>query len=281
MPRKPLIAANWKLAKTLTEAKSYLDAFKPELSAQQIDLSQIEVLLAPTSLVLGALVGQAMASGAEADGCPFKRMLAAQNLAAQPEGAYTGEVSAKMVADLGLGYAIIGHSERRSLFGDTDDIVAEKVKRALEAGVAPILCVGETLEQREAGQTDAVIRQQLKIAINSSVEAINAGKNALVIAYEPVWAIGTGQTCDAIEADRVCGMIRGELTQLLGEATANTTRIQYGGSVKPENALELMQQPEIDGALVGGASLDPVSFVKIVAAAQQALALKAQCPVAV
>jgi triosephosphate isomerase len=260
--RPLVIAANWKLYKTLPEASQFLADFDAALTPMLAPLasSELTILLCPTSLVLGAL-----SAAASADGSLFKSsgvQLGAQNVAAFDEGAYTGELSAKMLAAQGIGWVIIGHSERRQYFGETDASVSQKVKLALAQGLTPIICVGETLVQREAGDTDAVVCQQVK----ASIEGLPGETLAtLVFAYEPVWAIGTGKTCDASEANRVCGVIRAVIAEA-HPASAKSVRIQYGGSVKPDNALELLSQPDIDGALVGGASLDPMAFAKIIQA---------------
>ncbi|MEB3206032.1 MAG: triose-phosphate isomerase [Vampirovibrionales bacterium] len=261
--RPLVIAANWKLYKTLPEASQFLADFEAALVPMMAPLvsAKLSVLLCPTALVLGAL-----STALTPDGAALKSsviQLGAQNVAAFDEGAYTGELSAKMLAAQGIRWVIIGHSERRQYFGETDASVNQKVTLALAQGLTPIVCVGETLVQRDAGDTDTVVRQQVK----ASIEGLSAqALGTLVFAYEPVWAIGTGKTCDASEANRVCGLIRAVIAEV-NPAAAESVRIQYGGSVKPDNALELLSQPDIDGALVGGASLDPVAFAKIIQAA--------------
>lgn len=190
--------------------------------------------------------------------------LGAQNMHAQNEGAFTGEVSGPMLRDLDCRYVILGHSERRQLFGETDDSVSEKISAALSHGLTPIVCVGETLDQREAGTTQSVIATQVRGSL-AGLGADEGGK--IVLAYEPVWAIGTGKTASPEQAEEVHAQIRGLLTEMFGEPTANRICIQYGGSVKADNARELLSQPNIDGALVGGASLKSESFAAIVAAA--------------
>lgn len=246
--RQPIIAGNWKMYKTIPEARQLVTA----VLAQLAGANRVEVVFAPPFTALSAV--KELLSGS-----PYK--LAAQDLYWQEQGAFTGEISPLMLQDLGCDYVIIGHSERRQYFGETDTTVNSKVKAALAAGITPIICVGESLEQREAGATDSLITQQTKAAL-AGVAA--AAIPELVIAYEPIWAIGTGKSCDTAEANRVIGLIRQVLTELYGAAAAQQTRLQYGGSVKPENVKDYLGQPEIDGALVGGASLEPDSFLKLV-----------------
>jgi triosephosphate isomerase len=187
--------------------------------------------------------------------------LGAQNLYWKEQGAFTGEVSPLMLQDIGCDYVIIGHSERREYFGETDQTVNEKVKAALAAGIKPIICVGETLAQREAGETESLIKRQTEEAL----QGVEAGAiPQIVIAYEPIWAIGTGKSSNGTDANRVIGLIRKTVAGLFSNEPAQQMRIQYGGSVKPENIKEFMDQPEIDGALVGGASLEIESFIKII-----------------
>jgi triosephosphate isomerase len=192
-------------------------------------------------------------------GSPVK--LGAQNMNWHAKGAFTGEIAPSMLTDVGCTYVILGHSERRALFGETDEMVNRKVKAALENGLVPIICVGETLEEREAGLTDTVVIGQTQRAL----EGLDTGAFAgLVFAYEPVWAIGTGKTCDSPEANRVCGQIRQTVAKLADAAAADAVRVLYGGSVKPDTITEQMSQSDIDGALVGGASLEVDSFAAIV-----------------
>jgi len=198
------------------------------------------------------------------EGTPIK--LAAQNLHQAEEGAYTGEVSALMLKDVGTQYVIIGHSERRQYFGETDDSVNQKVHAAFKHGLLPIICVGEDLSQREQGTTKQLVEEQVRAALNA-VKADDVTR--LVIAYEPIWAIGTGKTATAQDANEVCAHIRSVVGEMYGKEKADGVRIQYGGSVKPENIEELMAQPDIDGALVGGASLDPGSFAKLLQGARK------------
>jgi triosephosphate isomerase len=246
--RTPLIAGNWKMYKTSGESASFVKEFIPMVSG----VKGVEIVLAPAfpsiplvaSLTAGSNVG-----------------VASQNVHFAAEGAYTGEISAGMVKDAGAGYAIIGHSERRLYFAETDENVGRKVKAVLAAGLVPILCLGETLDERESGKTFDVAGRQLRAGL-AGVDPTQAPK--VVVAYEPVWAIGTGRTATPAQAQEVHAFLRGVLSELLGRGAAEAVRILYGGSVKPENIAELMAQPDIDGALVGGASLKPGSFAGIV-----------------
>ncbi len=246
--RKKLIAANWKMFKTPDETFAFLQAFLREAAEHTRD----EIVVCPPFVCLPAAVQAARHSNVK---------IGAQNMFWEKEGAYTGEVSAKMLLGVGCTHVIIGHSERRQYFGETDDTVNLKLKAALEAGLTPIVCVGEVLEEREAGITEDVLRRQCTRAFHKL-----SGKKAskLVIAYEPVWAIGTGKTATPQLAAEAHALIRGEVAKALGEELANNLRILYGGSVKLENAKALMTEEEIDGALVGGASLDPKSFAAVV-----------------
>jgi triosephosphate isomerase (TIM) len=192
--------------------------------------------------------------------------LGGQTMHWEPKGAYTGEVSAPMLVDVGCRFVIVGHSERRLYFGETDEAVGRKVRTAIEHGLIPIACVGERLEERQAGRTDAVITSQVRAALQ---EAPGGALHRLVIAYEPVWAIGTGHTATGAEANRVAGLMRRTLAGLGSAAAASAVRILYGGSVKPDNIREFLEQSEIDGALVGGASLDAQAFAAIVRAAER------------
>ncbi|HEY8462500.1 MAG TPA: triose-phosphate isomerase [Bacillota bacterium] len=246
--RKPIIAGNWKMFKTIPEAEQLVNAVVRELAGD----NRVEVVFCPPFTSLSA-VGKILQN------TPYK--LAAQNLHWKNEGAYTGEISPLMLKDLGCDYVIIGHSERREYFGETDATVNLKVQAALAAGIKPIICVGETLPQREAGETEGLIKRQTEAALSRLDAAAVAG---VVIAYEPIWAIGTGKSSDGADANRVIGLIRQTVEQMFGGQAASAIRIQYGGSVKPENIREFMDQPEIDGALVGGASLKADSFLKII-----------------
>ena len=245
--RTPLIAANWKMHKTVSQALAFAADLRSRLQGE----AGVEVAIAPPFPALAAL-GEAL------DGSPIS--LAAQNVHPEPEGAFTGEVSAPMLASLGCTYVIVGHSERRALFGEDDALVAAKLAAVQAAGMRPILCVGETLEQREAGKTFDVLAGQLA----GSLARIDAERSAeIVVAYEPVWAIGTGRTATPEIAQEAHAFVRERLAGLLG-GVAEQVRILYGGSVKPENAAALLAQPDIDGGLVGGASLDPASFCAII-----------------
>jgi len=244
--RTPILAANWKLHKTTGEALAFVDAFLPLVRD-----ADVEVVLAPPFTSLHA-VGRALAGSNVA--------LAAQNVSAEPKGAFTGEISVAMLRDVGCAYAIVGHSERRALYGESSEDVARKAGALLAGGLRPIVCVGETLAEREAGRVEDVVGGQLR----GSLEGIASQRAAeVVVAYEPVWAIGTGRTATPQIAQDVHAFIRRELRSRFG-AAGDAIRIQYGGSVKPENTAELMAQPDIDGGLVGGASLEPESFASIV-----------------
>lgn len=246
--RKKLIAANWKMYKTPDQTHAFFHEFLPLVSGHTRD----EIVVCPPFLALGAALKDAKDSSV---------FIGAQNVHWKEEGAFTGETSAPQLLAFGITHVIVGHSERRQYFCETDDTVNLRLKAALEAGFTPICCVGEVLEEREAGMTDDVLRRQCVRAFH----AISAKKAAkLVVAYEPVWAIGTGKTATPEIAAEAHAVIRNEATEIFGEEFANNLRILYGGSVKPENASALMSQEEIDGALVGGASLDPKSFAAIV-----------------
>jgi triosephosphate isomerase len=246
--RKKLIAANWKMYKTPEQARDFFREFLPLVENHDRD----EIVVCPTFLAIDAGVNSARGS---------RVAVGAQDLHWEKDGAFTGEVNAAMLVCVGATHVIIGHSERRQHFSETDDTVNLKLKSALEAALTPIVCVGEVLEEREAGLTDDVLRRQCLRAFH----AISGRKAAnLVVAYEPVWAIGTGKTATPQMAADAHAIIRGEAAKAFGDQFATEMRILYGGSVKPENASALMSQEEIDGALVGGASLDPKSFAAIV-----------------
>lgn len=253
--RTPVIAANWKMHKTLSEAAQFVKEFLPQVAG----LTDVEIAVCPPFTALGA-VGWALA---EAKG---KVALGAQNMYQEAQGAFTGEVSGPMLKDVGCNYVILGHSERRSIFGESDELVGEKVRAAFSHDLIPILCVGETLEQREAGQTDAVNRRQL-LAGTEGLSTAQVAKT--VIAYEPVWAIGTGKSCNPADAQATIAGIRAFIGDRFGAEAAKGVRIQYGGSVKPNNVSDYMAQPDIDGALVGGAALEAGSFAAICAGAVQ------------
>ena len=246
--RTPLIAGNWKMHKTTGEARDLVNALRREALP-----SGVEVAVCPPFTAL-AEVGRSL------EGSSIR--LGAQNMSWEPAGAFTGEISPTMLVDLHCHYVILGHSERRQIFGETDEIVARKVRAAYAYRLVPITCVGERLEEREAGETERVVTQQAETA---TAELIPAQVRQLVIAYEPVWAIGTGRSASGEEANRVIGIIRGILAKRFGNVSSET-RVLYGGSVTPENAAELCRQSEIDGALVGGASLDHEKFLAIMRA---------------
>jgi len=246
--RKKAIAANWKMYKTPDQARDFFHEFLPLVKDHERD----EIVVCPTYLAIDAAVHAAKGSHIS---------VGAQDLHWEKEGAFTGEICASMLLAVGATHVIIGHSERRQYFSETDDTVNFKLKSALEAGLTPIVCVGEVLEEREAGLTDDILRRQCVRAFYK-ISAKKAAK--LIVAYEPVWAIGTGKTATPQLAADAHAIIRGEAAKAFGDDFANALRILYGGSVKPENAKALMSEEEIDGALVGGASLDPKSFAAIV-----------------
>lgn len=246
--RKPLIAGNWKMHKTVAEAVKYIE----ELRALVSDIDDVDVIAAPTFTALHAVSVAARGS---------RIRIAAQDVYWERQGAFTGEVSAEMLREAGADSVIIGHSERRTLFGDTDLAVNRKTAAAFGAGLLPIVCIGETLDQRERGETFTVLDRQIKEGLDGFLGE-QVGK--LVVAYEPVWAIGTGRNATPAQASEAHGHIRSRLRQWFGVDAADACRILYGGSVKPENAGEIVAQPDVDGALVGGASLDPKGFSEIV-----------------
>jgi triosephosphate isomerase len=248
MPRKKVMAANWKMHKNPDQTRAYLRDFLPMVAGHSRD----EIVVCPPYIDLCVAVKVSRDSNIN---------IGAQDLFWEKEGAYTGEICPGMLLDIGCTHVIIGHSERRQYFGETDDMVNFKLKAALEAGLAPIACVGEVLEEREANLTEDVLRRQCLRAFH----AISGKKAAkLIVAYEPVWAIGTGKTATPRLAAEAHLLIRGEAAKAFGDEFSQTLRILYGGSVKPENVKALMAEAEIDGALVGGASLDPKSFTAIV-----------------
>ena len=245
--RRPLIAGNWKMYKTTAEAKTLVSALIEALK----DEERVEVVVCPPFTALAA-VGPLLAG--------TKIGLGAQDVHWEKEGAFTGAISAPMLVDLGCRYVIIGHSERREYFAETDETVNKKTKAALAHGLFPIVCVGESLAQREAGQTNAFVTGQVR----AGLAGLGEKAREIVIAYEPIWAIGTGRSATGKDAAEVIGLIRATLAEMYGRETAEAIRILYGGSVKPENIKEFMTAPGIDGALVGGASLKAESFVPIV-----------------
>ena len=245
--RRPIIAGNWKMNMTPSEARTLVEELKPLVNDAEcevvvcppyVDLAVVSELIKGSSICLGA-----------------------QNVHWAEKGAFTGEVSANMLRELGVEYAIIGHSERRQYFGETDETVNARAKAAIAAGITPIICVGESLEERENGCTEARVSGQVR----KDLEGIAPEDVArLVIAYEPIWAIGTGRTATDEQANETIGMIRATVADMLGRETAEALRIQYGGSMKPSNAKSLMAMPEIDGGLIGGASLKAVDFSQVV-----------------
>ena len=249
--RKKIVAGNWKMNKTVAEAETLVAGLKAELA----NFREVEVVVCPPFTALASV--SAALQGTNID-------LGAQNMHWEKSGAFTGEVSPEMLRELFCHYVILGHSERRTYFGETDAIVNRKVKSALSWGLHPIVCVGETLQQREAGEVEKVITTQVQgsLAGLSAREILDS-----VVAYEPVWAIGTGKTATSAQAQEVHALIRKVLAGMFDAAVAQGVRIQYGGSVKPGNAKELFSMPDIDGGLIGGAALDAKSFVAIVKAA--------------
>ena len=247
--RRPIIAGNWKMYKTIPEALEFVRAFKPLVVAS----THCEIVIAPVFTALKTVSDRLEGSNVE---------VAAQDAAADPgPGAFTGEVSAAMLKDAGARWVIIGHSERRQYYGETDDTVSLKVRAAIGAGLAPIVCVGERLEDRDAGRAEQVVQAQLTGGLRN-LTASEASR--IIIAYEPVWAIGTGRTATPETAQQMHAFIRARLNAMFGAGVADETRILYGGSVKPDNVGALMDQVDIDGGLVGGASLEPDSFARVV-----------------
>ena len=251
--RKTIIAGNWKMNKTLSETRAYAEEIKPMLGKPK----WCEVVLCVPYVNIPAAVRLFKES---------RIAIGAENCHYESTGAYTGEVSAEMLKELGVKYVIIGHSERRAYYNETDFTVNKKVHAALEAGLYPIVCVGESLEQRELDVTMELIAYQVKAAL----AGVPADKmRHVVIAYEPIWAIGTGKTATAEQAAEVCTAIRATIRNLYGARVARSVTIQYGGSMNPKNAAELLAQPDVDGGLIGGASLKPDQFVDIINAANQ------------
>ncbi|PZR77989.1 MAG: triose-phosphate isomerase [Chthoniobacterales bacterium] len=252
--RKKIVAANWKMNMLQAEAAEFVKDLLLELG----EISEVEVVIVPPFT--------AIAKVAEALGSDQQIKVGAQNMHWERNGAFTGEISAGMLRDLFVRYVVLGHSERRQLFGETDEIVNRKVRAAHEATLRPIVCIGETLEQRDAGRVEEILERQLR----GSLAGLESKEfQDTVIAYEPVWAIGTGRNATPAQAQEAHAFIRAMLRQLSDDATGERIRIQYGGSVKPENARALMSEPDIDGALVGGASLEARIFAQIVLAAEE------------
>jgi triosephosphate isomerase (TIM) len=256
MARRPMMAANWKMNKTVREAQEYTAALLPRATdAEGVDV----VVCAPFTCLheIGRMAGESMV------------IAGAQNFYYEDSGAYTGEVSAPMLLDVGARAVIVGHSERREVFGETDDMVARKARRAVEADILPIVCVGETKEERDAGDMWEKVSGQVGRVVD---ELEDAGGESVVFAYEPIWAIGTGDTATPEDAQDAIAKIRDLLRETQGDDFAASVRVLYGGSVKPENSAEIMAQEDIDGALVGGASLEVESFVELIGAAQNTVA---------
>jgi triosephosphate isomerase len=247
--RTPLLAGNWKMHKTIAESVATVDALAGLIEG----VAHCEVLVAPVFTALRAVADRARGTGI---------LVGAQDIAAEPgQGAFTGEVSAELLVDAGASHCVIGHSERRQYYGETDETVNRKLRAALGAGLAPIACVGETLGERDAGHAETVVERHLR----SAFEGLTVSDlSRTITAYEPVWAIGTGRTATPDMAEQMHRFIRELIAEIAGSEVADRMRILYGGSVKPENVAELMRQPNIDGGLVGGASLDAGDFAKIV-----------------
>ena len=246
--RRPIIAGNWKMYKTVGETRAFFQKFLPEVR----DVDHCDIVVAPPFTSLPAA----------AEEVKGKRVaISAQNLYWKEEGAFTGEVSPRMIFDVGCTYSIIGHSERRQFFGETDETVEKKTRAALAIGLKAIVCVGETLNERDGGRASEVVRRQVSGGIG---QLTSSDLSRIIVAYEPVWAIGTGRTATPEVAAEMHAEIRKILADIYGAAAADGIRILYGGSVKPDNISALMKKEDIDGALVGGASLDPASFAAIV-----------------
>jgi len=252
--RKKIVAANWKMNMTQAEAARFIESMLLDLD----EITDVEVVIVPPFTAIAKVM--------EALGRAQNIKMGAQNMYWEKNGPFTGEISGPLLRDLFVHYVVLGHSERRTLFGETDEIVNRKVRAAHEATLRPIVCIGETLEQRDKGNVEKILAIQMR----GSLAGLSPKElQETVIAYEPVWAIGTGRNATPDQAQEAHAFVRHILGEVADDATAERVRIQYGGSVKPENARELMSQPDIDGALVGGASLDPRSFVQIVKAARE------------
>ena len=246
--RRPVIAGNWKMHKTLDESRALAQALKAKVGTDPLP----EVVVCPPFTALAAVTGELV-------GSPIK--VGGQTMDWHAKGAFTGEIAPGMLTDLGVTHVLLGHSERRQFFGETDEGVRAKVEAALSNGLVPIICVGETLEEREAALTDNVVIVQVQRALHGLAPD---GLSGVIFAYEPVWAIGTGKVCDAAEANRVCGLVRDTVARMTNSDLADAVRVLYGGSVKADTIAEQMAQSDIDGALVGGASLEADSFAAIV-----------------
>jgi triosephosphate isomerase (TIM) len=252
MARKPVIAANWKMNKTHLEGMHFIEDLRNRLDDR--DYRNVDVVVCPPFTALRTVQ-------TTIDGADIPVALGAQDVHWLDSGAYTGEVSAPMLVKLTVRYVIIGHSERREYFGETDDVVNRKVKAVIAHGLTPIMCVGETLDEREAGNTGKKVEGQVRAGL-TGVDKAAVGR--MVIAYEPIWAIGTGRNATPEDAEAVCALIRATVADVAGPEAGEGIRIQYGGSVKAGNARSIMEQPNVDGALVGGASLDPEEFSMII-----------------
>ena len=248
--RKPVVAGNWKMHKTPSEAKAFADALPQACKSE----SSVDAIICAPFVTLTTL--QQALQGSQVK-------LGAQNMYHEPKGAFTGEISASMLTACGVSHVIIGHSERREYFGENDVLLNLKVKAALEHGLNPILCCGESLSEREAGGFEAKILRQVELGL-SGIQLSPSYHERILIAYEPIWAIGTGKTCDDGEANRILGLIRAQLARQYGEDASQALRLLYGGSVKPATMAAQIAQPHIDGGLVGGASLEPDSFAELV-----------------
>ncbi len=247
--RKPLIAGNWKMFKTAAEAKEFAQIFR---TLYQADKTDVRAAICAPFTQLWTLKESLEGSGV---------LLGAQNVHFEDQGAYTGEISADMLCEIGVDFCIVGHSERREYFAETDETVNKKLRKLFEKGITPIMCVGENLEIREAGEEKQIVRTQIIEGL-AGLEPSQVG--SMVIAYEPIWAIGTGKTATPEQAEEMCGYIRDVMAEIYDEDVACDIVIQYGGSVKPANAADIMGQANIDGALVGGASLKPEDFIQII-----------------
>ncbi len=246
MSRRPLLAANWKMFKTVSESKDYIDIFCELIK----DVTDRDILIAPSFVCLPEMVSMLQGTNVQ---------VGAQNMYFEEKGAFTGEVSGPMLLDIGVKTVILGHSERRHIFKEDDELINKKIVAALGYGITPIFCIGETLQERENGQTGDVLKRQLHVGL----QGVAAVEN-VIVAYEPVWAIGTGKTATLEQIEDAHVLVRKEIAQLAGEDIAQSVRILYGGSVKPANVKDIMTLEDVDGALVGGASLEPESFSKIV-----------------
>jgi triosephosphate isomerase len=256
MNRKYIIGGNWKMNKTIDEAKKFIAEFTGLVANLT---KEIDIVLYPSFTAIASAAVASKGKGIN---------IGAQNLYFEEKGAFTGEISAGMIRESGASHVIIGHSERRQIFGESDELVSKKLKTALLKGLKPIVCIGETKDERENGSTEQVLETQLRGSLQALAEPeitdADVDVSSVVIAYEPVWAIGTGLTATPDQAQDAHAYIRGVLSGILGEENANVMRIQYGGSIKPENAAELFSQQDIDGGLVGGASLEPKSLAEII-----------------